>query len=130
MIFAALEAMEGHLHSDVGLVLWPGVPQLPPAPVLCPEEHFEEVCGGQRANPLGLEVSPPFLPAFLSSSPDKPWGTWKVQGAFTPLLLLFLSSSRALAGQALTLKGQERKGRGFRCPTPFSECQNPPWEAQ
>lgn len=30
--FAALEAMEGHLYSDVGLVLWPGVPQLPPAP--------------------------------------------------------------------------------------------------
>lgn len=34
-----------------------------------PLEPFEDVCGGQRANPLGSEVSPPVLPAFLCSSP-------------------------------------------------------------
>lgn len=111
MTFAALEVMEGHLYSDMGLVLWPGVPQLPPAPVLCPEEPFEEVCGGQGANPLGTEVSPPVLPAFLCSSPGKHWCTWKVQGAFIhpPAAVPALQQTPGWAGFGCGRPGRERK---------------------
>lgn len=101
--FAALEVMQRHLYSDLGLFLWPGIPQLPPAP----EELFE-VCGGQRANPLGPEVSPP---ALLCSSPGKHWCPWKVQGAFIhpPAAAPVLQQTPGQAGFGCARPGMKRK---------------------
>lgn len=81
--FAALEVMQRHLYSDVGLVLWPGVPHShqPLRSLLRCVVAKEQIPWGQRCHPqlscapVSMEGSGCLYPpsCCCSSPPADPW---------------------------------------------------------